>query len=47
MASVEVKTRNEAAPGVEPVDMKLEVVMIGVADISTLAELLSEMEDRT
>ena len=33
MSSVEVKTTNEAAPGVRPVDMKLEVVMIGVTDI--------------
>ena len=33
MSSVEVKTGNEAAPGVEPVDMKLEVVLIGVSDI--------------
>ena len=33
MSSVDVKTSNEAAPGVTPVDMKLEVVMIGVTDI--------------
>ncbi len=33
MASVEMKTVGEAAPGVEPVDMKLEVVLIGVSDI--------------
>jgi catechol 2,3-dioxygenase-like lactoylglutathione lyase family enzyme len=33
MSSVEVKTTNEAAPGAKPVDMKLEVVMIGVSDI--------------
>ena len=33
MSSVEVKTTNEAAPGAKPVDMKLEVVMIGVTDI--------------
>ncbi|HEV2801691.1 MAG TPA: VOC family protein [Pyrinomonadaceae bacterium] len=33
MSSVEMKTRDEAAPGAEPVDMKLEVVMIGVSDI--------------
>lgn len=33
MSSVEVKTRDEAAPAVTPVDMKLEVVMIGVSDI--------------
>ena len=33
MSSGEVKTRSEASPGVEPVDMKLEVIMIGVSDI--------------
>ena len=33
MASVEVKTKNEASPGVEPVDMKLEVVVLGVSDV--------------
>jgi len=33
MSSVEVKTMNEAAPGVEPVNMKLEVVIIPVSDI--------------
>ena len=33
MKSVEMKTKNDAAPGVKPVDMKLEVVMIGVSDI--------------
>ena len=33
MSSVGVKTKNEAAAGGEPVDMKLEVVMIGVSDI--------------
>jgi catechol 2,3-dioxygenase-like lactoylglutathione lyase family enzyme len=33
MSSVDMKTRNEAAPGVKPVDMKLEVVVIGVADV--------------
>lgn len=33
MTSVDVKTSNEAAPGVKPVDMKLEVVIIGVSDI--------------
>ena len=33
MSSVEVKTENQAAPGAKPVDMKLEVVMIGVTDI--------------
>src|SRR3712207_7840387 len=33
MSSVEVKTGGEAAPGAKPVDMKLEVVMIGVSDI--------------
>jgi catechol 2,3-dioxygenase-like lactoylglutathione lyase family enzyme len=33
MSSVEMKTRDEAAPGVKPVDMKLEVVMIGVSDV--------------
>ncbi len=33
MSSVDVKTRNEAAPGAKPVNMKLEVVMIGVTDV--------------
>jgi catechol 2,3-dioxygenase-like lactoylglutathione lyase family enzyme len=33
MSSVEAKTSNEVAPGVKPVNMKLEVVMIGVADV--------------
>ena len=33
MSSVDMKTINEAATGVEPVDMKLEVVLIGVSDI--------------
>jgi catechol 2,3-dioxygenase-like lactoylglutathione lyase family enzyme len=33
MSSVEVKTSDEAAPGVEPVNMKLEVVAIPVSDV--------------
>jgi catechol 2,3-dioxygenase-like lactoylglutathione lyase family enzyme len=33
MTSVELKTNNEATPGVKPVDMKLEVVMLGVSDV--------------
>jgi catechol 2,3-dioxygenase-like lactoylglutathione lyase family enzyme len=33
MTSDDVRTKNEAIPEVEPVDMKLEVVVIGVADI--------------
>ena len=33
MTNVEMKTNNEATPGAKPVDMKLEVVMIGVTDI--------------
>jgi catechol 2,3-dioxygenase-like lactoylglutathione lyase family enzyme len=33
MSSVEMKTSNEAAQWARPVDMKLEVVMIGVTDI--------------
>jgi catechol 2,3-dioxygenase-like lactoylglutathione lyase family enzyme len=33
MSSVDVKTRNETVAGVEPIDMKLEVVMIGVSEI--------------
>ena len=33
MSSVEVKTKNETAPGVEPVNMKLEVVVIPVSDV--------------
>ena len=33
MSSVNVRTRTKAAPGIQPVDMKLEVVMIGVSDI--------------
>jgi catechol 2,3-dioxygenase-like lactoylglutathione lyase family enzyme len=33
MTSVDVSTKAEAAPGVEPVDMKLEVVVLGVSDV--------------
>jgi catechol 2,3-dioxygenase-like lactoylglutathione lyase family enzyme len=33
MSSVEVKRSDEAAPGVEPVNMKLEVVAIPVSDV--------------
>jgi catechol 2,3-dioxygenase-like lactoylglutathione lyase family enzyme len=33
MTSVDVRTKNGAATGAEPVDMKLEVVMIGVSDV--------------
>jgi catechol 2,3-dioxygenase-like lactoylglutathione lyase family enzyme len=33
MSSVEVKTMNEATPGVKPVDMKLEVVAIPISDV--------------
>ena len=33
MTSVELNTRNDAAPGVEPVNMKLEVVAIPVSDV--------------
>lgn len=33
MSGVEMKTRDEAVPGVEPVDMKLEVVAVGVSDV--------------
>ncbi|HEX8771959.1 MAG TPA: VOC family protein [Pyrinomonadaceae bacterium] len=33
MSSVEMKNSSEAEPGAKPVDMKLEVVMIGVTDI--------------
>jgi catechol 2,3-dioxygenase-like lactoylglutathione lyase family enzyme len=33
MSSVEVKRSDGAAPGAKPVDMKLEVVLIGVSDI--------------
>jgi catechol 2,3-dioxygenase-like lactoylglutathione lyase family enzyme len=33
MSSVDMKTMNEAVPGVKPVDMKLEVVVIGVSDV--------------
>jgi catechol 2,3-dioxygenase-like lactoylglutathione lyase family enzyme len=33
MSSVDMKTKNEAAPGVKPVDMKLEVVVLGVSDV--------------
>jgi catechol 2,3-dioxygenase-like lactoylglutathione lyase family enzyme len=33
MSSVDIKTKNEAAPAAEPVDMKLEVMLIGVSDI--------------
>jgi catechol 2,3-dioxygenase-like lactoylglutathione lyase family enzyme len=33
MTNVELKTNNEATPGAKPINMKLEVVMIGVTDI--------------
>jgi catechol 2,3-dioxygenase-like lactoylglutathione lyase family enzyme len=33
MASVDVNTRTDAAPGTQPVDMKLEVVALGVSDV--------------
>ena len=33
MNNVDVRSKNEAAPGVEPVDMKLEVVVFGVSDV--------------
>lgn len=33
MTSVDVSNKSGAAPGAEPVDMKLEVVMIGVSDV--------------
>jgi catechol 2,3-dioxygenase-like lactoylglutathione lyase family enzyme len=33
MSSVEMRTMDEAAPGVEPVNMKLEVVVIPVSDV--------------
>jgi catechol 2,3-dioxygenase-like lactoylglutathione lyase family enzyme len=33
MTSVDVRSKTEAVPGVEPVDMKLEVVQLGVADV--------------
>lgn len=33
MSGVEVETRNEAAPQAAQVDMKLEVVMLGVSDV--------------
>jgi catechol 2,3-dioxygenase-like lactoylglutathione lyase family enzyme len=33
MSSVEVKTSDEAVPAAEPVDMKLEVVVIPVSDV--------------
>jgi catechol 2,3-dioxygenase-like lactoylglutathione lyase family enzyme len=33
MSSIDVKTSNQAAPAVEPVDMKLEVVILGVSDV--------------
>ncbi len=33
MSSVDVSDKSEAAPGGEPVDMKLEVVLLGVADV--------------
>src|SRR5262245_28924367 len=33
MASADVSTQTEAAPGVEPIDMKLEVVVLGVSDV--------------
>jgi catechol 2,3-dioxygenase-like lactoylglutathione lyase family enzyme len=33
MTSVDVSTKTEAAPGVGPVDMRLEVVVLGVSDV--------------
>src|SRR6185503_5312941 len=33
MTSVDVSARTDAAPEVEPVDMKLEVVVLGVSDV--------------
>ena len=33
MSSVEGRTKTEAAPEVKPVDMKLEVVLLGVSDV--------------
>ncbi|MGH7543606.1 MAG: VOC family protein, partial [Gemmatimonadota bacterium] len=33
MNSVDVRSETDAASGVEPVDMKLEVVVIGVSDV--------------
>jgi hypothetical protein len=33
MTSVDVSTKTEAVPGVEPFDMKLEVLVLGVADV--------------
>ena len=33
MNNVDVRSKNEAAPGVKPVDMKLEVVLLGVSHV--------------
>ena len=33
MDNVDVRSKTEAAPGLEPVDMKLEVVLFGVSDV--------------
>ena len=33
MSSVEAKSSNEAAPEAKPIDMKLEVVLLGVSDV--------------
>jgi catechol 2,3-dioxygenase-like lactoylglutathione lyase family enzyme len=33
MSNVDVRSKTEAAPGVKPVDMKLEVVPFGVSDV--------------
>jgi catechol 2,3-dioxygenase-like lactoylglutathione lyase family enzyme len=33
MDNVDVRSKTEAEPGVEPVDMKLEVVLFGVSDV--------------
>jgi hypothetical protein len=33
MNNIDVRSKTEAAPGVEPVDMKLEVVLFGVSDV--------------
>jgi predicted enzyme related to lactoylglutathione lyase len=43
MSSVEVKRSDEAAPGVKPVDMKLEVVLIGVSDIDRAKEFYESL----
>lgn len=40
MSSADLSNKTEAAPEAEPVDMKLEVVVIGVSDLDRAKEML-------